>query len=91
MKTRTRKKKNLRKKKILKKKEYDMEVKIEEDENKPELTYPYKEVDPLNPLPHVAESKPDDVIKIEDAVEPENETVLASVYEVGESSTATIP
>ncbi|GJZ24672.1 hypothetical protein Tco_0562131 [Tanacetum coccineum] len=28
-----------------------MEVEIEEDENEPELTYPYKEVDPLNPPP----------------------------------------
>ncbi|GJR67718.1 hypothetical protein Tco_0013783 [Tanacetum coccineum] len=27
-----------------------MEVDIEEDENEPELTYPYEEVDPLNPL-----------------------------------------
>ncbi|GKG35665.1 hypothetical protein Tco_0440819, partial [Tanacetum coccineum] len=31
--------------------EYDMEVYIEEDENEPELTYPYKEVDPFNPPP----------------------------------------
>ncbi|GKD70736.1 hypothetical protein Tco_1324826 [Tanacetum coccineum] len=31
--------------------EDDMEVDIEEDENEPELTYPYEEVDPLNPLP----------------------------------------
>nr|GFA75403.1 putative zinc finger, CCHC-type, retrotransposon Gag domain protein [Tanacetum cinerariifolium] len=30
--------------------EDDMEVDIEEDENDPELTYPYKEMDPLNPL-----------------------------------------
>ncbi|GJW58396.1 hypothetical protein Tco_0105127 [Tanacetum coccineum] len=31
--------------------EDDMEVDIEEDENEPELTYPYEEVDPLNPPP----------------------------------------
>ncbi|GKF38757.1 hypothetical protein Tco_0118818 [Tanacetum coccineum] len=31
--------------------EDDMEVDIEEDENEPELTYPYEEVDPFNPLP----------------------------------------
>ncbi|GJV71918.1 putative reverse transcriptase domain-containing protein [Tanacetum coccineum] len=71
--------------------EDDMEVDIEEDKNEHELTYPYEEVDPLDPPSHAAESEPDDVIKIEDAVEPENETVPASVYEVGESSTATIP
>nr|GEW70072.1 hypothetical protein [Tanacetum cinerariifolium] len=33
--------------------------------------------------------KPEDVIEIEDTVEPEDETVLVSVYKVGESSTAT--
>ncbi|GJU07524.1 putative reverse transcriptase domain-containing protein [Tanacetum coccineum] len=71
--------------------EDDMEVDIEEDENGPELTYPYEEVDPLNPPPSASESEPDDVIKVKDAVEPENETIPASVYEVGESSTATIP
>ncbi|GJZ91650.1 hypothetical protein Tco_0663577 [Tanacetum coccineum] len=71
--------------------EDDMEVDIEDDKNEPELTYPYEEVDPLNPPPHAAESEPDDVIEIEDAVKPENEIVPASIYEVGESSTATIP
>ncbi|GJV70579.1 putative reverse transcriptase domain-containing protein [Tanacetum coccineum] len=30
----------------------DMEIDIQEDENELELTYPYKEVDPLNPPPH---------------------------------------
>ncbi|GJS51520.1 hypothetical protein Tco_0624882 [Tanacetum coccineum] len=68
-----------------------MEVDIEEDENEPELTYPYKETDSLNPPPPAFESEPDDVIKVEDTVELEDETVPASVYEVGESSTATIP
>nr|GEW20324.1 reverse transcriptase domain-containing protein [Tanacetum cinerariifolium] len=62
--------------------EDDMEVDIEEDENKLELTYPYKEVDPLNPSPPTSESEPEDVIAIEDIVEPEDETIPASVYEV---------
>ncbi|GJX70266.1 putative reverse transcriptase domain-containing protein [Tanacetum coccineum] len=66
--------------------EDDMEVNIEEDENGPEFTYPYEEVDPLNPPPSASESEPDDVIKVKDAVEPENETIPASVYEVVRSS-----
>ncbi|GJT10714.1 hypothetical protein Tco_0857756, partial [Tanacetum coccineum] len=66
----------------------DMEVDIEEDENEPELTYPYEEVDPLNPLPPASESEPEDAIKVENLIEHEDETVLASVYEEGESSTA---
>ncbi|GJY15732.1 hypothetical protein Tco_0386154 [Tanacetum coccineum] len=71
--------------------EDDMEVDIEEDENKPELTYPYEEMDSLNPPPHASESEPDDEIEVEDAVEPEIETVPVSVYEVGESYNAAIP
>ncbi|GKF23625.1 hypothetical protein Tco_0075947, partial [Tanacetum coccineum] len=71
-----------------KEEEDDMEVDIEEYENKPKLTYPYEEVDPLNPLPPASESKPDDEIEVEDAVKLEDETVPASVHEVGESSTA---
>nr|GEX35724.1 hypothetical protein [Tanacetum cinerariifolium] len=59
-----------------------------EDENEPELTYPYEEVDPLNPLPPAFESEPEDVIEIEDTVESEDKTILASVHEVGESYTA---
>ncbi|GKB51080.1 putative reverse transcriptase domain-containing protein, partial [Tanacetum coccineum] len=68
--------------------EDDMEVDIEEDENEPELTFPYEEVDPLNLASPASESKPNDEIEVEDAVESEDETVPASVYEVGESSTA---
>ncbi|GKD05182.1 hypothetical protein Tco_1180156 [Tanacetum coccineum] len=68
--------------------EDDMEVDIKEEENEPELTFPYEEVDPLNPPPPTSDSDPEDVIKVEDTVEPEDETVPASVYEVGESSTA---
>ncbi|GKA40021.1 hypothetical protein Tco_0732614 [Tanacetum coccineum] len=65
-----------------------MEVDIEEDNNKQELTYPYEEVDPLNPPPPASDSDPEDVIEVEDTVESEDETVPASVHEVGESSTA---
>ncbi|GKB75554.1 hypothetical protein Tco_0942449, partial [Tanacetum coccineum] len=70
--------------------EDDMEVDIEEDENEPELTYPYEEVDPLNPPPPASESEPDDEIEVENPIEHEDETVPVSVYEVGESSTAAI-
>ncbi|GJS90375.1 hypothetical protein Tco_0773011, partial [Tanacetum coccineum] len=69
-------------------KEDDMEVNIEEDENELELTYPYEEVDPLNPPPPASESEPEDVIEVENPIEHEDETVPASVHEVGESSTA---
>ncbi|GJT13631.1 hypothetical protein Tco_0860673 [Tanacetum coccineum] len=55
-----------------------------------ELTFPYEETDSLNPLPPASDSESEDVIEIEDTVEPEDETVPASVYEVGESYTATI-
>ncbi|GJT47208.1 hypothetical protein Tco_0955923 [Tanacetum coccineum] len=40
-----------------------MEIDIEEDENRPELTYPYEEVDPLNTPSPASESKPDDEIE----------------------------
>nr|GEW79725.1 hypothetical protein [Tanacetum cinerariifolium] len=62
---------------------------IKKDENELELTFPYKEADPFNPPPHASDSKSDDMIEIEDTVEQEDETVLANVHEVGESSTAT--
>nr|GEV40230.1 hypothetical protein [Tanacetum cinerariifolium] len=68
--------------------EEDMEVDIKEDDNEPELTYPYEEVDPLNPPPTASDSEPEDVIEVEDTVKPEDETVPASVREVGESSTS---
>ncbi|GKE51893.1 hypothetical protein Tco_1487049, partial [Tanacetum coccineum] len=71
--------------------EDDMEIDIEEDENEPELTYPYEEVDPLNPPPPAFESEPDDKIEVENPIEHEDETVPVSVYEVGESFTAAIP
>ncbi|GJV00607.1 putative reverse transcriptase domain-containing protein [Tanacetum coccineum] len=71
--------------------EDDMEVDVEEDENEPELTYPYGEVNPLNPLPPASESEPDDEIEVENTIEHKDETVPISVYEVGESSTVAFP
>ncbi|GJW42696.1 putative reverse transcriptase domain-containing protein [Tanacetum coccineum] len=68
--------------------EDDMEVDIEEDKNEPELAYPYEEVDPLNPPSPASESEPEDVIEIENTIEHEDETIPASVHEVGESSTS---
>ncbi|GKA80268.1 hypothetical protein Tco_0786864 [Tanacetum coccineum] len=68
--------------------EDDMEVDIEEDENEPELNYPSEEVDPLNPPPPASKSEPEDAIEGENLIEHEDETVLASIHEVGESSTA---
>nr|GFB11420.1 hypothetical protein [Tanacetum cinerariifolium] len=62
--------------------EDDMEVDIAEDENEPELTYSYEEVDPLDPLQPASESELKDVIKVENPIEHEDETVHASVHEV---------
>ncbi|GJT55575.1 hypothetical protein Tco_0990629 [Tanacetum coccineum] len=50
--------------------EDDIEVDIEEDKNEPELTYPYKEVDPLNPLPTASESELEDSIVDNDGLFP---------------------
>ncbi|GJT84109.1 putative reverse transcriptase domain-containing protein [Tanacetum coccineum] len=68
--------------------EKDMDIDDEEDEIKPELMFPYKEANPLNPPPPASDSKPEDVIEVEDTVEFEDEIVPASVHVVGESSTA---
>nr|GFB00039.1 hypothetical protein [Tanacetum cinerariifolium] len=65
-----------------------MEVDIEEDENEPELTYPYEGMDPLNTPSLASESEPEDAIEVENPIDHEDETVLASVYEVGELSTS---
>ncbi|GJU42388.1 hypothetical protein Tco_1195345 [Tanacetum coccineum] len=67
----------------------DIEVDIEEEENEPELIFPYVEADPLNPPPPASDSEPKDVIKVDDTVNPEDETVPASVHDVGELSIAT--
>ncbi|GJV84847.1 putative reverse transcriptase domain-containing protein [Tanacetum coccineum] len=69
--------------------EEDMEVDVEEEENESELTFPYEEADPLNPPPPTSDSESDDVVEVKNVVEHEDETVSASVHEVGESSTAT--
>nr|GEU60434.1 putative reverse transcriptase domain-containing protein [Tanacetum cinerariifolium] len=68
--------------------EDDMKVEIEEDENEPELTFPYEEVDPLNLSPTASDSEPEDVIKVEDTIEPDDETVPASVHEVDDCMVA---
>ncbi|GKE95056.1 hypothetical protein Tco_1579911, partial [Tanacetum coccineum] len=60
-------------------------------ENELELTYPYEEVNPLNPPSPTSESEPDDEIEIDNPIEHEDETIPVSFYEVGESSTAAIP
>ncbi|GKE38074.1 hypothetical protein Tco_1461479, partial [Tanacetum coccineum] len=69
--------------------EEEVEVDIEEEENEPELTFLYKEADPLHSLPPASDSESDDVVEVENVVEDEDGTVPDSVYEVGESSTAT--
>ncbi|GJY60696.1 hypothetical protein Tco_0461353 [Tanacetum coccineum] len=68
-----------------------LEVDIKKDKNEMELTYPYEETDPFNTLPPASDSELDDVIEVVDTIEPEDKTIPASVYEVGESSTTTIP
>nr|GEZ34572.1 reverse transcriptase [Tanacetum cinerariifolium] len=62
--------------------EDDMEIDIKEDENDMELTYPYEEVDPLNPSPPISESEPDDEIEVENPIKHEDETVPASVHKM---------
>nr|GEY75793.1 hypothetical protein [Tanacetum cinerariifolium] len=57
------------------------------DENEPELTYPCEDVDPLNTRPPASESEPEN----ENTIEYEDETVPASIHEVGESSAVAIP
>ncbi|GKD28338.1 hypothetical protein Tco_1239116 [Tanacetum coccineum] len=46
------------------------------------MTYPYGEVDPLNPPPSASDSEPEDANEVEDTIEFEDETVPASVHEV---------
>nr|GEY08069.1 hypothetical protein [Tanacetum cinerariifolium] len=65
-----------------------MEIDIEEDENEPEMTYTYEEIDPLNLSPPASESKPDDEIKVENPIEHEDETVPASVHSVEKGTAA---
>nr|GEV18180.1 reverse transcriptase domain-containing protein [Tanacetum cinerariifolium] len=68
--------------------EDDMEIDIEEDENEPKITYPYEERNPFNPPPPASESELDYDIEVENPIEHKDETVPASVHEVGESFAA---
>nr|GEU81322.1 putative reverse transcriptase domain-containing protein [Tanacetum cinerariifolium] len=58
----------------------------EDPEEDPELTYPYEDVDPLNPPPPASESEPDDGIKVENLIEHKDETVPASVHDMASIS-----
>ncbi|GJW56409.1 hypothetical protein Tco_0103140 [Tanacetum coccineum] len=59
---------------------------VEEEDNEPELIFPYVEADPLNLPPPASDSESEDVVEVEDMVEPEDETVPNSVHEVVRSS-----
>nr|GEU52799.1 hypothetical protein [Tanacetum cinerariifolium] len=50
------------------------------------MTYPYEEMDPLNPPPPASEYKPDDEIKVENRIKHEDETVPVSVHKTIVSS-----
>ncbi|GJX54557.1 hypothetical protein Tco_0282926 [Tanacetum coccineum] len=52
------------------------------------MTYPYEEVDPLNPPSLASEPEPENAIEVENPIEHADDTVPTSVYEVGKSSTA---
>nr|GEY74186.1 hypothetical protein [Tanacetum cinerariifolium] len=65
-----------------KEEEDDMEINIKEDKNESELTYPYEEVDPLNPPPPAFDSEPYNEIEVENPIKHKDETVPASVHEV---------
>ncbi|GKD95350.1 hypothetical protein Tco_1375187 [Tanacetum coccineum] len=60
--------------------EDNMEVDIEEDENEPELTYPYEEVDPLNPSPPASKSEPKDAIETTHALVEKKRKVKDEYY-----------
>nr|GEX26661.1 hypothetical protein [Tanacetum cinerariifolium] len=59
-----------------------MEIKIEEDVNVPKMTYPFEEMDPLNPLLHASEFEHDDKIEVENPIKHEDETVHVNIHEV---------
>nr|GEX60619.1 hypothetical protein [Tanacetum cinerariifolium] len=61
--------------------EDDMKINIEKYEIEPKLTYPYEEMDPLNPPPTASESEPDVEIKVENLIKHDDETIPASVHE----------
>nr|GEU30431.1 putative reverse transcriptase domain-containing protein [Tanacetum cinerariifolium] len=66
----------------------NMEVDIEEDENEPELTYPYEEVDPLNPPSPASESEPEDATEVENTIKHEDETSLLASMSVKQRTVA---
>ncbi|GJS07092.1 putative reverse transcriptase domain-containing protein [Tanacetum coccineum] len=68
--------------------EEEFEDEEEEEENEPELTFPYKEADPLNPSPPTSDLETEDVVESEDMVEPEGEIVPNSVHAIEERVTA---
>ncbi|GKB70404.1 hypothetical protein Tco_0931816 [Tanacetum coccineum] len=53
-----------------------MEVDVEEEDNESELIFPYVEADPLNPPPPAFDSESEDVVEVEDMVEPEDSDSL---------------
>nr|GEZ43203.1 reverse transcriptase domain-containing protein [Tanacetum cinerariifolium] len=67
-----------------------MKVNIEEDKNEPKFTYPYEEVGPLNPPPPTSESKPEDATEVENTIDHEDETVPASVHEIGNEARSNV-
>nr|GEY33032.1 putative reverse transcriptase domain-containing protein [Tanacetum cinerariifolium] len=60
----------------------DVPEPVLEDENESKPTYPYEEMDLLNPPPPASVSEPNDEIEVENLIEHEDETVPASVHEV---------
>ncbi|GKB54279.1 putative reverse transcriptase domain-containing protein [Tanacetum coccineum] len=64
-------------------------VLVDEDEDPEEEEFKEEE-DPQEEEDDM-EFEPDEVIEVENPIEPKDETVPASVYEIGESSTAAIP
>ncbi|GJY85046.1 putative reverse transcriptase domain-containing protein [Tanacetum coccineum] len=61
--------------------EDDMEIDIEEDENEPELTYPYEEVDSLNPPSPASDYKPDNEIEVENVKEENLGRLIKPIFE----------
>ncbi|GJX50952.1 hypothetical protein Tco_0277797, partial [Tanacetum coccineum] len=68
--------------------EEDIDIDDEEDENEPELMFPYNEADPLNLSPQASNLEPEDVIKVEDTVEPRTRLFLLVSMSVEEGAAA---
>nr|GFB58053.1 hypothetical protein [Tanacetum cinerariifolium] len=65
--------------------EEDIKVDIKEEENEPELIFPYVKADPLNPPPPALDSHSKDVVKVEDMVKPDDENIMNSVHAKGKA------